>query len=493
MMKRFRYALCFLLLSLGVATLQARENASPKEPSLAEKQQALSGKYEQLESILLRMAEINASTDPRRAALLKKVIGESKNKLIPLRMEELIVILQRSRFTQAISTQEDLESDLKELLRLLESENRDKLRTEEKEKIKEFLKAIDELILQQRSLKGRTSGSEDAPPLSREQEKLGEKTTDLARDMSALDDSEESSKDGKEGTENSEQKSGSGEEQNQSPTQKSMNQAQKRMKRAKESLDQAEKKDALQEQEEAIAQLQKARAELERALRQMREEEMMQSLQFLDARLRKMLQLEKAIRVQTERVSQQQGEISESTPGSERQVQILAARLGVDQSKVLEEADAALFLLREDGTARAMSESLEQTRFDMLDLVQRLNRVELGKTTLQIEDSIIEAIQEMIDAVAQAKKESQDRQNQPQGNSESQMSEEEQNLIGLLSELRMIRTMQRRINERTRRYEEQLLEGQTDLSVLQKRVEELTRQQNKVQKILHEIQIGKNQ
>lgn len=493
----------------------AQDAAAKKSPALSEKEQALSGKYDQLEAILLRMAEMNATTNPRRATLLKKVIAESKDRLIPLRFEEIVAILQKSRFTQAIDAQTGLEKDLGELLKLLESENREKLRVAEKEKIKEVLKEIEELILQQRSLKGRTTETENLKSVAKDQEKIGDKTRTLSQRMGDLQEigppsqekseqndsdpqggEKDKSKDPKD-SQNGENQEGSESAENDepqekaSPTQQAMRQAQKRMKRAQEQLEKAEKKGAVEDQEEAIAELQKARAELERLLRQLREEELMQSLQYLDARLRKMLQLEKAIRAQTERLEKQLSEKTDAENNAERQIQILASRLGVDQSKVIEEADAALVLLREDGTAQAMNESLEQTRFDMLEVEQRLARADVSRTTQTVEDTIIEAIQEMIDAVSQAKKDSQERDKKQQ-NSQGQASEDEQNLINQLSELRMIRTMQRRVNERTARYEQLLGEGKSDLSVLEKGVDELARQQLRIRQILRDLSLGKN-
>jgi len=515
-MNRKTMRIIFAIIFLGLfqtVLLSAQDVATGKVPTLSDKERALSGKYDQLEAILLRMAEVNATTDPRRATLLKKVIAESKDRLISLRFEEIAAILQRSRFSQAIDMQIGLEKDLAELLKLLESENRAKLRESEKEKLKEVLREIEELILQQRSLKGRTTETENLKPVAQEQEKINDKTKNLAQKMGDLpeigpppqekkqslsDSPNENSEKGKENQEESEssesntEKSEENSQEKLSPTQQAMRQAQKRMKQAQEQLEKMEKKGAVEDQEEAIAELQKARAELERLLRQLREEELMQTLQYLDARLRKMLQLEKAIRSQTEQLEKQQSQ-PETENGSPRQIQILASRLGVDQSKVIEDADAALMLLREDGTAQAMKESLEQTRFDMLEVEERLRRADVGSITQSIEDTIIESLQEMIDAVAQAKKESQERsqrdQNQPPG---SQAAQDEQNLIDQLSELRMIRTMQRRINERTARYEELLREGKSDIAVLEKNVDELARQQLRIRQILRDMSLGRN-
>ncbi len=489
--------------------LFAQDNPSRKLTPLPEKQRNLLEKHERLEMILLRMAESDMSSNPRRAALLKKVLGVSKDRLITMRMDEIGAILERKRLAQAIEGQEGVEKDLAELLALLESENRDQRREAEKEKIKEHLRELDDLILQQRALKGKTAETEKIEPLSETQNSLEKKAADLARRLAELQevgpDSEKSSskkespdQQGKQGQNQSpsEQDDSKSEdeksEQKLSPTQKAMQQARRRMQRAKEELEKSQKRGAVDEQEEAIAELQQARAALERILRQLREEEMIQTLQFLDARVRKMLQLEKAIRTQTERLSTEQAADSADQEAAARRVQVLASRLGADQTKVIEDADAALLLLREDGTAAAMSESLLQSRFDMLEVANRLGRAEIGRATVSLEDSIIESLQEMLEALEQAKKELQKRQQDEQAGDASQ-SEGEDSLIGILSELRMIRTMQKRVNERTARYAELLGEGKSDLSELKAGVEELTRQQDRIQKILRDIRLKRNQ
>jgi hypothetical protein len=127
----------------------------------------------------------------------------------------------------------------------------------------------------------------------------------------------------------------------------------------------------------------------------------------------------------------------------------------------------------------------------MLEVEQRLRRGDVSTTTQNVVDTIIDSLQEMIDAVAQAKKDSQERSQRNQ-NSGSQASQDEQSLINQLSELRMIRTMQRRVNERTVRFEELLVEGKTDLAVLEKNVDELARQQLRIRQILRDMSLGRN-
>ena len=501
----------FLLLIIAIAVLTAVSFCSAQQ--LTEKQRALSDRYAQLEQIILRMSEVSASTNPRRAELLRKVLAASKDRLVSPRLDEVVRTIEQKRLTDAISAQEGIEKDLLELLRLLESENRDQNREAEKERIKEFLRDLEELIHKEKTLKQRTAQNEDTVPFEQEQKDVRLLTQSL-RDR--IEDHEnpgqrKDDKDSKQGDENDakqgdendtkqgdENKNDGNQEQSESddsneaktPTQQAMNQALKRMRQAEQKLKEAEKKGALEDQEEAIAELQKAKAELEKILRQLREEELMQTLEKLEARFKRMLRVEQAIRSQTERLSNENSEDDETR----RTVQIQSSRLGADQQTVIEDADAALVLLREDGTAQAMVESLLQARFDMTEAKSRLDKTELGPLTLAIEDAIITALEEMLDAIDLAIKEAQKRQENPDGNSDSQGGgAHEEPLIQILSELKMIRSMQRRVNERTERYEKMLAEPNADLGSLKNSVDELARQQNRISRILHDIKVGRTE
>jgi hypothetical protein len=265
------------------------------------------------------------------------------------------------------------------------------------------------------------------------------------------------------------------------------------MRQAEQKLQQAEKEGTLEEQEEAIAELQKLKEELEKILRQLREEELMQTLEKLEARFKRMLQQEQTIHSQTERLmNEANGELVED----QRQIKIRADRLGADQQSVIDDADSALLLLREDGTAQAMVESLLQARFDMTETKKRLEQTSLDTVTLHTEEAIIDALQEMLDAVRSAMAEARERQENTENQQPQQQSgEAEEPLIQLLAELRMIRSMQRRVNERTARYDGEikqvLTKPEADLSPFKRAVEELARQQNRISRILHELKIGK--
>ncbi|MCL2744022.1 MAG: hypothetical protein FWE67_09230 [Planctomycetaceae bacterium] len=503
------YRFTFILFPLLFAVIPS----SAQE--LMDKQRSIAERYNQLEQILFRLSEVTAQTDPQRAALLKKVLLISKDKLLNVQMDNLVRLLENRRFTDSLSAQESVEKELLELLRILENENRLQRRDAEKDKIKQFLRDLEELIHQEKALEAKTTQreSEQITPLEKEQKDIRLRSQTLQEQMkehespaNSQEKKDDENKDGekKDGEDkdgenkNSENKDKYCEKDNQknsSPQQKAMQNALDRMKQAEEKLKKSEKSGAVEEQEEAIAQLQRVKAELEKILRQIREEELMQTLERLESRFQRMIKIEQGIRRKTETLAD---DLKKADDFNRRQVEIQSNQLSGEQQEVIRDADAALVLLREDGTAQAMTESLLQARFDMSEAQQRLKSVKLDIATMEIEDSIIAALQEMLEAVKEAIKEAEKRKENPPEQMPCAGGEmDKEPLIKLLSELKMIRSMQQRVNDRTQRYdlflEELKKESNADFEPLKQKVVELTRQQNRVSRILHNIKVGKTQ
>jgi len=507
---------------------------------LTDKQRNLAGRFSQLEQILLRLAETSGSSNPRQTALLKKALLESRDKLLAHRFETLVNTIERRQFSEAVTGQTAIEQDLLLLLQLLESVDREESREREKEAVQEFLRDLEEILHNERVLRHETQQQEtqNLPALEQTQrdirmqaqalqERIAEHEGTAPQRESEPNDNDDNGSDSSE-TQDGQQEEGQQPEepqqegqhqegqqqegqqqqeeqeerqqqqQQQSPTQQAMQRALDQMREAEQQLQQAQRESAVEAQEEAIAELQRLKEELERILRQIREEELMQTLEKLEARFQRMIQQEQGIRAQTERLM---NEIAGERAPEERQIKIRADRLSMEQQGVIDDAEAALVILREDGTAQAMAESLLQARFDMTDVKKRLEQTQIDTITLHITDAVIEALQEMLDAVRAAIEEARERQddadngeNREQGQgAEGQMQEEP--LIHLLAELRMIRSMQRRVNDRTLRYDDEIkraLENpDTDLTPFRQAVEELARQQNRIARILHEIRVGR--
>jgi hypothetical protein len=186
----------FLLLVLAASPAQAEPPAAARpELKAAEnlmlEQQQIADRYKHLEEVLLRMAELTASTDPHRAALLKKAVAQSKEQLIGVQFEKLVDVLQKEQLSRAIDNQTELDKDLRSLLQLLLSENRAKRLESEKARIQQYLKQLGQLIKDQKSLQGRAASGGELKNLSPEQLKVADRTGGLSRQIK---DNEETSK-----------------------------------------------------------------------------------------------------------------------------------------------------------------------------------------------------------------------------------------------------------------------------------------------------------
>src|SRR5690606_9743899 len=83
---------------------------------------------------------------------------------------------------------------------------------------------------------------------------------------------------------------------------------------------------------------------------------------------------------------------------------IEASRLGGRQRQIVAEADKAMALLREDGGAAAFSEATEQMRDDMQQIAERLGQARIGRLTQDLEQDVLAALREMLDALEKAQK-----------------------------------------------------------------------------------------
>ncbi|OHB70716.1 MAG: hypothetical protein A2V70_17080 [Planctomycetes bacterium RBG_13_63_9] len=513
-------------------TAEAADPASQvPEPDPAEKlsieQQQILEKFRHFERVLLRMAELSEATDPRRAALLKRAAQQSGDQRIGMQFERLVELLQKDQLARAIESQADLDEDLAALLELMLSENRAKRIEAEKARIRDYLKRLGRIIRRQRDLQGRTEGSPNPKGLAGEQGQLEDTTGDLAKDIrqneegesngkgSGKDEGKENGKpqqQGKEPAEGRERRAEGGEQdaegkgagqgekpaeapsqggqqqqppdQEENPARKRLEAAAERMREAEEKLKQAERSGAAEKQEEALSELQQAKAELEEILRQLREEEIVRMLARLEARFLEMLQLQRQVYEGTVRLDK----VPEDQRTHDTAVQ--AGRLSARQSEIVLMADGVLLLLRDDGTALAFPEAVAQMRQDMHQVALRLGQTKTGQVTQAIEEDILAALEEMIEALKKAQKDNENRQqNRPPPPSEPQ----DPPLIDVLAEVRMIRALQMRVNRRTQRYSK-LIEGeQADKPDLVEALQRLAEREARIHQVTRDLAAGRNQ
>jgi hypothetical protein len=481
----------------AAAARPAKPSAAGEADKLATEQERVAQRYKHLEDVLLRMAELTAASDPRRAALLKKAVAQSKDQLIAVRLDRLVELLGEDQLSHALENQTEVGQDLRALLELLMSENRAKHIANQRARIREYLRLLNGLITQQKDIQGRTAGGDDAKQLAGQQQKLGEKTGELAREIRK---NEEQKAEGDQKKPESEKpKAGGqknpgkqGDQSNATPQTPREPSAPDRLDAARQHMQQAEAKLAKPErrsvepqQEEAIRELQLAKAELEKILRQLREEEIGRMLAMLEARFRQMLQWQEEVYEGTVRL--------DKVPSAERghNHEIESSRLGGKESQILVELDKALLLLRDDGSAVAFLEAAQQMRDDIVQIVERLAAAKVGRLTQTTEEDVLAALKEMIEAFKKAQK---DRDNKKQDLGMPMKGRpEDPPLVDLLAELKMIRALQMRVNLRTSRYGTLITGEQADNAEIVEALKRLAERQERIYRVTHDLQIGKNQ
>ncbi len=216
----------------------------------------------------------------------------------------------------------------------------------------------------------------------------------------------------------------------------------------------------------------------------MREEEVERTLAMLEGRFRKMLVMQIEVYEGTIRLDK----VPDADRGHEDEIE--ASRLSTKESAIVVEADRALNLLHEEGSAVAFPESVDQMRDDMQQVSSRLARSKVEQITQGIEQEIITQLQETIDALQKAQKAQKNRKarpGQPGG-------EQEEALVDRIAELKMIRALQMRVNTRTKRYSK-MLEGdveESDRPDLVEALRKLAEREERVHQVTHDIAVGKN-
>jgi len=566
-----RNPVCAMTLALLVAGTPPGRAVEPVN-ELADRERLVSRQMRELEATFLRLADLLAASDPRRAATLRTAFEQARETELTTRLDAVVELLEQGQLLKASAGQETALDRLRRLLALLEAGDSSRTVADSKKQVKEFLGRINQLIARQKGLEGTTEAGGDAEAIAGEQEKVATDTRKLADDVETFrheaaeaaglaeekagadgdpeatgepatgdqqkggtgeappnnkpaageagkpsedgngkpSDAEtqpgepggkpangegegDAGEPGQPGQQSSEQGSaqepqGDDEASRAARTSRRLAAAEQRMEQAQERLDQARRDEAREEQEQALAELEAARAELEEILRQLREEEIERLLVRLEARVRTMLRAERAVLRGID-------QLADETRGLKpRERELESARLGREQQAITADATRALTLVRDDGSAVAIPEALEQIREDSLQAASRLKQGDTRGLTRGIVEDLVLSLEELLAALERAEREQQERQQQgPAGGRPAEPGE--QPLVDKLAELKMIRTLQLRVNRRTSRFS-QLLTDDTEKAGEPELIEALGRladRQERVERAAHDIVTGRTE
>ena len=147
-------------------------------------------------------------------------------------------------------------------------------------------------------------------------------------------------------------------------------------------------------------------------------------------------------------------------------------------------------LLQAEGSSVAFPQAVEAIREDASSVVRLLDKSKVGELTQTIETGIIEALEEMIDALQKEMEKLEEKKQEDQPPQEGQPQDDP--LVDALSELKMLRSLQLRINNRTRQLSRQIDGDQAEAPDLLEQLKTLARRQAKIQAATYDLATGKN-
>jgi len=261
---------------------------------------------------------------------------------------------------------------------------------------------------------------------------------------------------------------------------------------AEENIDKGKNPDASKDEGDAIAKLEAAKKKLEDLLRQLREEELERTLTDLIRRCEKMLAMQISVYNGTKGVDKQIADNSDKQPTRENKQDAL--KLSDQEGEIVVEATKAIEVLEAEGSAVAFPEVFQQVREDMSQVQRRLGVSDVGEVTQTIEQDIIISLREMIEALKKAKQDLENKKNNPPPPGEA--PPQDPKLLQLIQELKLIRSLQVRVNTRTQTYGRmyQAKEGeQTADPRIRQELLNLSERQERIYDITNRLAKGDNQ
>ncbi len=133
-------------------------------------------------------------------------------------------------------------------------------------------------------------------------------------------------------------------------------------------------------------------------------------------------------------------------------------------------------------------------RDDMEEVAARLDQVKVGEISRGLEEEIIETLEELIEALQKAQQDMEEGKPSQPG---QPGAGDDPPLVDILSELKMIRSLQVRVNSRTKRYAKLLDDpedpvGQVVEEDVRRAIGKLSDLELRIQRITRDIVLGKN-
>ncbi|MEE2641732.1 MAG: hypothetical protein VX768_13980 [Planctomycetota bacterium] len=492
-LKRCRCLLWLCLLNIAGVALDAQDAIEKPAPldELVRRQEVLTARVTELENRLLKLSQLESGRNDERADLLRQSLELSQNLEVVSRLRKTVDLLRLGNSIQlreAIQKQEKALKNLSAIYDVLERQDPRKTGKSRLEKIRERVNRLEQLIRQQESLQLQL-GKSDSGALADEQDALERTTGDLQQKVDSEMQKEGAEKtsplqEGAGETEKTEKADPRGNPETPSTYQgisPALERAQQQMKRAAKKIRSSKLDDSAAEMEGARAALGQAKSRLEKKLRQEREEEIESTLRGLEERFNRILQMQLRLNGTTRKLMESQ------KPGDEKKIDAFAQ--AGEQRKILLEVDRAMLVLNEEGSSRAIAGTLEQVRSDMSEVTNRLELFKLDRETVFVQKEIVGLLGELVQSVQREQAEQKNlKRGSPAGQGETAESGKRP-LVQKISELKIIRQLQVRINNRHAKYAEEMMqEVEPDRKrEIIRRTRQLSGRQKQLQEMTYEL------
>lgn len=445
-------ALTAVALLPGIVAGQPQKDSTGDDLSqLRQRQQELSRRYRELDNKLFSLYRFEQNNDPARAKLLERAFLQSQQNMTADRLAAIVEQLEKSQLQGAQDQQDQVLNQLESLLQLLQSGDPVRQLRDRRERLQALAQQVDRILLLQQGLEKQNQEGQDTDRLARSQAQAAgeaEQAQSEAADLEsgptqpATDPADPSKSPASPAATLTER----------------LQQARQRMQQATEQLKQQQRNPAGEEMRQAIEALREAQRELREVLQQLREEEITQTLEQLENRFRRILQLQVRVNQSTQDLARR----PENRRGGDFQVR--SGRLGEDQQELALEVGQAQLLLQEDGSSVAIPAIVTELERDMSQVAQRLRAARINEVTLSLQEDIVESLNLLIESLQDAR-ERQTAGNRPPGSPPGASPPSAQPLVSQISELKMLRGLQQRILRRHQRYAQLLPDPQDPLGL----------------------------
>ena len=265
-----------------------------------------------------------------------------------------------------------------------------------------------------------------------------------------------------------------------SPGAKSMGQASKSASSAAGKMKNSKGGGASDDQKKAADEMQKAKQELDDAIAQAKKEQQEKALLKIADMLKKMLETQKDVSLATKDVDPKRG-----ADGSFQRPEVMKlGELSTKEGGLGEEAGKIVKMLTDEGSTAVFPEMMKEVENNLRDLQNMLADKQTGQLTQAVQGEVERNLDEMIKALQQEAQ----RRKKKGGGGGGGGGGGKAPLVPPVAELKMLRTLQLQINNRTLLVAAQKAAKSLPEDLVKSQHEKLANSQLKVQKIANDLQ-----